>query len=136
MPANRAGGPAAPMKMPKPGEESEAFFRSVVPEAPDVALRPMFGNLAAFVNGNLFTGLFGDGLFVRVAAGDAAKLQRAGGEPFEPMPGRPMTGYTMLPDAWLRDAKLATRWIEIALEFGRALPPKQPKPAKPPKKRA
>jgi len=117
-------------KMPKPGEESKEFFRSVVPDAPDVAVRPMFGNLAAFVNGNLFTGLFGDGLFVRVAPDDAATLASAGGGPFEPMPGRPMAGYTMLPEAWRSDVKRAEQWIDVALAFGRTLPPKQPKPSK------
>jgi TfoX/Sxy family transcriptional regulator of competence genes len=118
-------------KIPKPGDEAKEFLRSIVPEAPDVALRPMFGNLAAFVNGNLFTGLFGDGLFVRLSEADRSTLVQAGGEPFEPMPGRPMTGYTMLPDAWQRDTKHATEWVERSLGFARALPAKQPKPKKP-----
>jgi len=120
-------------RMPKPSAESNEFFRSVVPDAQDVAVRPMFGNLAAFVNGNMFAGLFGDGLFVRVGGADAEKLIEAGGGPFEPMPGRAMTGYTMLPDAWRRDSNRTTRWIGTALEFGRTLPPKQPKA---PKKKA
>jgi TfoX/Sxy family transcriptional regulator of competence genes len=118
-------------KMPKPGEETKEFFRSVVPDAPDVTVRPMFGNLAAFVNGNMFTGLFGDGLFVRLSQADRAELETAGGDPFEPMPGRPMTGYTMLPGAWQRDHTRASGWTERALAFARGLPPKQPKPKKP-----
>ena len=116
--------------MPKSGGEANAFFRSVVPDAEGVTVRPMFGNLAAFVNGNMFAGLFGEGLFVRVAPEDAAKLQKAGGAPFEPMPGRAMTGYTMLPDAWRRDRKRAGEWIGTALAFAGSLPPKQPKPRK------
>ena len=43
-----------------------------MPDDPRVSLRPMFGNLAAFANGYLFTGLFGDDVFVRAdAAGQA-----------------------------------------------------------------
>src|SRR5437879_641385 len=38
--------------MPKPDEDTKAFFKEVVPEHPAVLVRPMFGNLAAFVNGN------------------------------------------------------------------------------------
>jgi TfoX/Sxy family transcriptional regulator of competence genes len=127
-----ASDPAMP-GMPKPGDDTKEFFRSIVPEEPDVAVRPMFGNLAAFVNGNLFCGLFGDGLFVRVSEDERAALESAGGGPFEPMPGRQMTGYTMLPDAWQRDAERAGEWIDRSLAFGRALPPKQPKPKKPKK---
>lgn len=74
-------------KMPKPDAETEASFRSVVPEDPDVTVRPMFGNLAGFVNGNMFAGLFGADLFVRLSAEDRAELEAAGGGPFEPMPG-------------------------------------------------
>ena len=117
-------------KMPKPAEETKAFFRSVVPEEPDVQVRPMFGNLAAFVNGNMFTGLFGDDLFVRLPDADRDALEEAGGGPFEPMPGRPMTGYTLLPEAWRADEAHARDWIDRSLEWARTLPPKQPKPKK------
>src|SRR4051812_39755328 len=54
------------MSMPRPDAESREFFHLVVPDDPRVQTRPMFGNLAAFVNGNMFTGLFGDRVFVRL----------------------------------------------------------------------
>lgn len=41
--------------MPKPSEADKEFFRSVVPQAPGVEVEPMFGNLRAFVNGNMTT---------------------------------------------------------------------------------
>ena len=44
-------------KMPKPTESSKELFRSLLPEAPDVTERPMFGQLAGFVNGNRFMSL-------------------------------------------------------------------------------
>ncbi len=116
--------------MPKPDEETKAFFRSVVPEEPDIQIRPMFGNLAGFVNGNMFTGLFGSGLFVRVSGDEETELRAAGGGPFEPMPGRAMTGYTMLPEAMQRDQAEARAWVERALESTRRMPPKPPKPSK------
>ncbi|GIT78913.1 hypothetical protein LLS1_05820 [Leifsonia sp. LS1] len=42
------------MPVPRPSQETLALFRSVVPEAPGVTVRPMFGNVAAFVNGAMF----------------------------------------------------------------------------------
>jgi TfoX/Sxy family transcriptional regulator of competence genes len=122
--------------MPKPDDDTKAFFRTIVPEAPDVQIRPMFGNLAAFVNGNMFTGLFGADLFVRVSGADRDELVASGGGSFEPMPGRAMTGYTTLPDAWRRDEPKASEWVLRALESIRRMPPKQPKPKAAAKKTA
>ena len=48
------------MQIPRPSEEAKALFRSVVPEAPGVEVKPMFANLGAFVNGNMFAGLYGE----------------------------------------------------------------------------
>lgn len=47
------------MHIPKPSEAEMAWFRSLVPEAPGVDVKAMFGNLGAFVNGNMFAGTFG-----------------------------------------------------------------------------
>src|SRR5205814_6154201 len=47
------------VQIPKPTETDKEFFRSVVPDDPRVDVKPMFGNLGAFVNGNMFAGLFG-----------------------------------------------------------------------------
>jgi len=47
------------MPMPKADESSREFFTSMVPDDPSVTVRPMFGNLAAFVNGNMFLCLLG-----------------------------------------------------------------------------
>ena len=47
------------MQIPKCSEEDKSRFRELVPDLPAVEVRPMFGNLGAFVNGNMFAGLFG-----------------------------------------------------------------------------
>src|SRR5207249_350877 len=87
----------SPMTMPKPSEQAKAAFHKLVPPDPAVTTRPMFGNLSAFVNGNMFCGLFGEDLFVRVSEGEQAKIRKQGGKAFEPMPGRAMTGYVVVP---------------------------------------
>jgi TfoX/Sxy family transcriptional regulator of competence genes len=126
--AAKAGGSAMP-PIPKPDEQTKEWFRSVVPEDPRVTVRPMFGNLSAFVNGNMFMGLFGPDLFVRLSDDDRAAVEKDGGRPFEPMPGRPMRGYVILPEAWRKDARKLGKWVGRSLEWGSALPAKQPKPA-------
>jgi TfoX/Sxy family transcriptional regulator of competence genes len=115
--------------MPKPSGDSAAAFAKLVPDDPAVTARPMFGNPAAFVNGNLFTGLFGDNLFVRVSDDEGARLRAAGGSDFAPMPGRPMKGYTVLPARWATDLTATRRWIDLSLEWSRALPAKSPRAA-------
>jgi len=89
-----------PGSLPKPGEAAKAAFTKLVPDQPNVGLRPMFGNLAAFVNGNLFAGLFGEDLFVRLPADESTAVKEQGGRDFEPMPGRAMKGYVIVPKTW------------------------------------
>ncbi len=123
--------PSNPMgPMPKPGEAAKATFAALVPPYGGVSTRPMFGNTAAFVNGNMFAGLFGERLFVRVSDADRATLMKAGGSDFEPMPGHAMKGYTVVPDGWMADTEGTAGWVEAALQFASALPVKEKKPKK------
>jgi len=113
--------------MPKASEPARAAFQKLVPADPAVTLRPMFGNLSAFVNGNMFSGLFGEDLFVRVSEEDQARIRKQGGKPFEPMPGRAMTGYVLLPAGWQKKSDDARAWIMVALSWSRKLPAKAAK---------
>ena len=118
------------MSMPRPSDDAKEAFRGLVPSGGAVTLKPMFGNLAAFVNGNMFAGLFGDDLFVRVGDADRTALLAKGGRDFEPMPGRAMTGYVVLPDGWRTSSSGAARWISTAMAATSKLPAKAAKPAK------
>ena len=117
--------PSKPPKMPKPTEETKDFFASLVPEHPAVSIRPMFGQLSAFVNGNMFMGIFGEDVLLRLPEDDRAELTAAGGGPFEPMPGRPMREYVLVPPAWREDPARIRRWAARALDHAEELPPKQ-----------
>ena len=112
------------MTMPKAGEPVRAAFLKLLPADPAVTTRPMFGNLSAFVNGNMFAGVFGDDLFVRVSDEDQAKIRKQGGKPFEVMPGRAMTGYVMVPSGWQKKPDAARGWVQQALAWSRTLPSK------------
>jgi TfoX/Sxy family transcriptional regulator of competence genes len=117
-------------KMPKPSEDAKAAFSKLVPSEPAVAMRPMFGNLAAFVNGNMFAGLFGEDLFVRLPDEQSAPIRKQGGRDFEPMPGHAMSGYVTVPTTWRSKPAATKAWIAAALAFTRSLPPKVPGPKK------
>lgn len=117
------------MKMPRPSEKTKELFSGVVPDDPSIRLRPMFGNLAAFVNGNMFAGLFGEDLFVRLPEAEAAVIMRSGGRPFEPVAGRAMSGYVIVPSGWQTKLDSVRPHIKRALELTRAMAPKAKKPA-------
>ena len=120
--------------MPKPTQETKDYFASIVPDHPAVSLRPMFGQLSAFVNGNMFMGIFGEDILVRLPEEDREKVLGAEGRIFEPMKGRPMREYVVLPDAWRNDPKQVREWAARSLDHADELPPKQPK-KKPQKKK-
>jgi TfoX/Sxy family transcriptional regulator of competence genes len=113
--------------MPKPTDADKARFNALVPDHPGVAVKPMFGQLAAFVNASMFMGLFGADVGVRLPDDERARLMsEAGAGPFGPAE-RAMSGYVALPPAWLERPELARPWVERALDHVGALPPKVPK---------
>ncbi|MGH3459576.1 TfoX/Sxy family protein [Aeromicrobium sp.] len=113
------------MKMPKPTGADLDHFRSLVPDGPGVEVKAMFGQLAAFVNGNMFAGLFGSAVGVKLAEDAAAVLSALpGAGPFGPEE-RPMGGYLSIPPDL--DDDQASEWIERACEHVATFPPKQKK---------
>ena len=117
------------MQVPKPTEADKERFTELVPEAPDVEVKPMFGNLGAFVHGNMFMGLFGSDIGIKLPEdGQQELLAVPGAGPFGPA-DRPMGGYVALPAGWSADQ--AGSWIDRALEHVAAFPPKARKPRKP-----
>jgi TfoX/Sxy family transcriptional regulator of competence genes len=63
------------MKMPKHSDEDKARFRALVPDGPGVEVKPMFGSVGAFVNGNMFAGLFGTDIGVKLDDEAKAELE-------------------------------------------------------------
>jgi TfoX/Sxy family transcriptional regulator of competence genes len=117
------------VQVPKPSESDKTLFRSVVPDSPAVTIKPMFGNLGAFVNGNMFAGLFGSAIGVRVVDDAVRRELEAidGTAPFGPSE-RPMGGYLALPASWSSEPDLIATWIARALAQVELLPAKTPKP--------
>ena len=111
-------------------EKTKELFQAVLPEDERVTARPMFGQLAGFVNGNMFSGIFGEDSFVRLGEADReALLKQKGARVFAPMGDRPMKEYVVLPEAWLKDAGKVREWVQKAMEATAALPAKAAKGA-------
>lgn len=113
------------MQMPRPSEQDRNAFLALVPERADVTVRPMFGNLGAFVNGNMFMGLFGPDIGVKLRGADRQELLAVeGAGPFGPA-DRPMSSYVALPRAWRDRPDLSAEWISRSLDHVAALPAKK-----------
>jgi TfoX/Sxy family transcriptional regulator of competence genes len=117
--------------------ELVARFDRVAAGYPEIQRRLSFGYPCLLVGGNMVTGLFRDAWFVRLGAAELDEaLALDGARPFEVMPGRPMTGYALLPSAVVADDTAIRRWVDRAIAFGATIPPKAPKAKAAPKKRA
>jgi TfoX/Sxy family transcriptional regulator of competence genes len=123
--------------MPAPGfakspPELVERFAALTGAIPDVEHRQMFGYPCLFVGGNLVSGLYQSSWHVRLAEPDRSELLAIpGAGPFEPMPGRAMGAYVVLPPSVMADDEALRGWVDRAIEFGRSLPPKTPRPRGP-----
>ena len=105
-----------------------SLFDRVVPADPAVERRKMFGYPAVFVKGHMFAGLHEDRLVLRLGGDALAEVKQRGAQDFEPMPGRPMKGWVVVPRDVLADVGLTGRWITRALRHVSQMPPKVKRP--------
>ncbi len=114
----------AHMAWKKASPELVATFESVLPGAP-AEPRKMFGYPCAFVNGNMFMGLHEERLILRLGDDERAKLLAVkGAVTFEPMKGRPMREYVVVPPSVLKDGAALRGWVKKSLAFAESLPKK------------
>jgi hypothetical protein len=107
------------------------LFAESLPDDASIQRRRMFGYPVAFVNGNMFAGLFGDSVFARMPPERWKALEREhGANAFEPMPGRISRRYLGLPDAIVADEGALAEALAAAFIFTAALPPKVKRPSK------
>ena len=98
----------------------------------DCEKRPMFGYPAYFINRNMFAGLFQASVFFRLSGDQLSALRKKypSISALEPMPGRPMKDYTVLPESLYRDEKALRAVAREAADHARTLAPKEKKPAR------
>jgi TfoX/Sxy family transcriptional regulator of competence genes len=112
------------MQVPRPTEADKERFRALVPTEANVEVKPMFGNLGAFVNGNMFMGLFGPDIGLKLSTDDQQTVRAAGGGDFGPAE-RPMGGFVSVPSS--TEPEQLNYWIRAALGYVAGMPARQPK---------
>jgi TfoX/Sxy family transcriptional regulator of competence genes len=128
----QARGPASPKpaaKIPRwqraPQELTELFAKLQDGLPPEAEKRKMFGYPCSFVNGQMFAGLHQTNMVLRLGEKERAEfLSIAGARVFEPLPGRVMKEYVVVPSALLADDRALFKWTLRAFTFARSLPPK------------
>ena len=111
--------------------ETVQLFHKIIPSVPDVTVRKMFGYPAAFVKGFMFAGVHENNIILRLSPEDRASLLQVDGAAlFEPMAGRPMREYVVVPEAVLKSGHELSAWMDKALNYSASLPPKPPKKKK------
>lgn len=119
------------MTWKKSSEGLKAIFETALPADPRVARRQMFGYPSAFVNGHLFTGLHEERMVVRLDEAERNELLGVEGACiFEPVEGRPMREYVVVPSSILGDQGTLRRWTARALSYVATLPPKGARPTR------
>ena len=107
--------------------ELVARFDELAVLAGDADRKQMFGYPVCVLSGNMFMGLHQDSLILRLADADRAQfLSRYDSGLFEPMPGRPMKEYVVVPPALVYDDAVA-EWVRRSRTFAEQLPAKKPK---------
>jgi TfoX/Sxy family transcriptional regulator of competence genes len=117
------------MKMKKaPLELVETIVRAM--EGIDCERRIMFGFPCFFINKNMFAGLFEDKLFLRLSEQQLRELRAQAPliSNLEPMPGRPMKDYWVIPDSLVADKVFLQRAVDSSARHTRTLAPKSKKP--------
>jgi hypothetical protein len=70
--------------------------------------KPMFGHEVYRVNGNMFTGVFQSSIFFRLSLQDWTEFlwKSKDGRQFEPVEGRPMKEYAIVPEKKAKPRKI------------------------------
>ena len=112
-------------------EELVRRFEEAVGGLPGIQQRKVFGYPAAFTNGQMFTGVFQDRMFLRLAPADLEKfLALDGAAPFEPVRGRAMRGYALVPRDIRSSPRALRPWLKKAIVYAGSLPLKASKARK------
>ena len=118
------------MKMPR-SPETMAWYREFVAGWPQVECRPMFGQVSGFVRGQMTGGTFGTAVNLRLGEADRHEfMERYGARIFEPMEGRPMKEYVVVPESVRANASVMREWMDRSVRYTEGLPAKGAGPKK------
>ena len=126
--------PSEKRAMPKWTEAPDALvdqFNHLIAGLRDTESRKMFGYPCAFCANQMFFGVFQSNLFLRLSESDRKIfIEKYKTNLFEPMPGRPMKEYALVPETLLETPTDLKTWIEKSRIYVSQLPAKPPKSRK------
>ena len=113
------------MKWRKSPSELISFLAEITKDI-DCVPRKMFGYPAYFINNNMFICAFQESVIVRLSEKDKAKVHRQYKivTPFEPVSGRVMKEYIVIPESLYRDKTAFPRILNMSVNYVSGLPPK------------
>jgi TfoX/Sxy family transcriptional regulator of competence genes len=114
------------MKKWKPAPRNAvAAYEVAISGLPMTEPKKMFGYSCVFAKGHMFAGLHEAGMVLRLPDEQRAEFLRLkGAEQFEPMPGRVMREYVLVPRVLLDAPNQLRAWAEKSLAFVLSLPAK------------
>ena len=119
-------------EMLKPDEALVERVEAATASMP-VRCKKMFGASSWFMDSNdqMFAGVWGDGILVRVGADETQSLIASGeASSFDPMGGRPMKEYVLLNADTIAEDSDLSEWLERGAAFTSSLAPKVKKAKK------
>ncbi len=119
--------PKQKMKWRPAPAELIRIFEDALKSLPEAEPRKMFGYPCSFINGQMFAGLHQENMILRLPEEARSRfLDLEEAKPFEPMPGRVMGEYVVVPRSVLNSAIELKKWLGVALTYAKSLPPKPP----------
>jgi TfoX/Sxy family transcriptional regulator of competence genes len=114
------------MKKWKPApREAVAAYEVATSGLPGTEPKKMFGYSCIFAKGHMFAGLHEAGMVLRLPDEQRTEFLRLkGAGQFEPMPGRVMREYVVVPRVLLNAPDQLRPWVEKSLAFVLSLPAK------------
>ncbi|MGH7909508.1 MAG: TfoX/Sxy family protein [Thermodesulfobacteriota bacterium] len=104
------------------------FFDAILPGGSRVERKKMFGCPVGFINGNMFMGLHNDRIILRLGEGEREDfIRQYNTQIFEPMPGRKMRDYIVVPEKLFMNVTTLKAWCEKSYEYASKLKPKEKK---------
>jgi TfoX/Sxy family transcriptional regulator of competence genes len=119
------------MAWKKPSEELSQFLDERMASF-NVKKKKMFGCPVYFANDNMISGVFENDIFIRLSEQERKKISSESDEvmPFEPVKGRIMKEYVVLPDSLYNDPEKFYELLRSSYEYVSTLPSKQKKKKK------
>jgi hypothetical protein len=119
------------MAWQKPTPEMIATFEDILPSDRRVERKKIFGCPTGFVNGNMFAGLHENRVVLRLSDEGRQRLTKTHRvKAFEPLPGRVMKGWIVVPSGIVAERKSLKDLAGEAFAHTASLPPKAKKSKK------